>query len=562
MTPDERISDAVSKLTFDTIKNSNTAEDSILSDLTLPTTGANGTAIAWGTSNALYITASGVVNRPEFGNEVVTFSGSVTYTGGTGVTKSFTLTVKGLLSPDYYVATTGNDGNIGSKASPFKTLQKAIDTAFATGSVKNVFVASGTYTIPSTVTLTDSVNLYGGFNTAFTDRNVTMTERDQTSSSYNTIINSNFQEAVFNLGPILNPTVIDGFVINRDDQGQYALHHNNNASTGFKVRNLTIKAAGAVTYVSWYINLKNATNYEISGCKVDCSGLTSSVADTVAIRVESSSGLCYDNYILGPNYSSSVSDFTGIQIYGAKADSHSYILLNTIRFEKSITSTGGVFGIKTGTLNGSNQIVEIYKNTINMDLAALNVQTSTLWNTYISGIYCDANTSANTILSQNTIRVGGTATGSGHVFGIAGKTASAPFTAYNNTIEVNPASCTSATGIRIYDNAGIIKNNMIVVKGTATTKYGILISGTPAVTTNYIYVDETDSGYKTGNFTADGDPFLDGADDLKLTINTPDNGKTGGENLTSLNLQSLLLDKADMTRSDTGSWSIGAYCSP
>jgi hypothetical protein len=62
-----------------------------------------------------------------------------------------------------FVAATGSDDNAGSRAAPFRTIQKAIDAAFALGG--GVYVGAGSYT--GSVAMRDRVSLYGGFDPAW-----------------------------------------------------------------------------------------------------------------------------------------------------------------------------------------------------------------------------------------------------------------------------------------------------------------------------------------------------------------------------------------------------------
>jgi len=61
----------------------------------------------------------------------------------------------------FFVTTTGNNSNAGTRAAPFATLQYAIDTACGGGAGADVYVAGGDYT--GTLTLCDAVSIYGGF---------------------------------------------------------------------------------------------------------------------------------------------------------------------------------------------------------------------------------------------------------------------------------------------------------------------------------------------------------------------------------------------------------------
>jgi hypothetical protein len=59
---------------------------------------------------------------------------------------------------------TGNDGNAGTMAAPFKTIGAGVTAANASGSKKRVLVSKGTYN--QAVTLPNGVSLYGGFDAA------------------------------------------------------------------------------------------------------------------------------------------------------------------------------------------------------------------------------------------------------------------------------------------------------------------------------------------------------------------------------------------------------------
>ena len=77
-------------LTFDVIKDTNTAENSITANLLLPSTGEYGSTISWASSDTSVITNTGAVTR----NETKTVTLTATISSGTVTdTKSFTLTV-------------------------------------------------------------------------------------------------------------------------------------------------------------------------------------------------------------------------------------------------------------------------------------------------------------------------------------------------------------------------------------------------------------------------------------------------------------------------------------
>jgi len=61
----------------------------------------------------------------------------------------------------YYVASGGNDGNAGTRAAPFATVQAAITAADVAGNGGDVYVAGGAY--EQSLTLKARVSVYGGF---------------------------------------------------------------------------------------------------------------------------------------------------------------------------------------------------------------------------------------------------------------------------------------------------------------------------------------------------------------------------------------------------------------
>ena len=76
-------------------------ESSVTGDVTLPTTGASGTAINWSTSDANFVAADGTVVRPSYvqGDQVVTLTATLTK-GSESDTETFNLTVKALPETD------------------------------------------------------------------------------------------------------------------------------------------------------------------------------------------------------------------------------------------------------------------------------------------------------------------------------------------------------------------------------------------------------------------------------------------------------------------------------
>jgi hypothetical protein len=97
---EESVSDAQSveldstALTFETIKNYNIDENTIATNLALPTEGEHDTAITWSSSNTAYISDSGVVTQPTpaEGVQSVTLSATITK-GAETQNKTFVLSV-------------------------------------------------------------------------------------------------------------------------------------------------------------------------------------------------------------------------------------------------------------------------------------------------------------------------------------------------------------------------------------------------------------------------------------------------------------------------------------
>jgi hypothetical protein len=84
-------------LTWDSIKGSNNAANSVTANLNLQSSGVNGTTITWSASPTGWVnTISGDVTRPSHSqrDKTVTLTATISMTGGTDQIKSFTLTIK------------------------------------------------------------------------------------------------------------------------------------------------------------------------------------------------------------------------------------------------------------------------------------------------------------------------------------------------------------------------------------------------------------------------------------------------------------------------------------
>ncbi|MET3194141.1 uncharacterized protein (UPF0254 family) [Bacillus sp. OAE603] len=85
---------AKSSLVWNLIKQNNTEQKSVTSDLNLPTKGTNDTTITWSSSNPLFVKEDGTITRPSFesGDRPVVLTATITK-GTASTTKEFALTV-------------------------------------------------------------------------------------------------------------------------------------------------------------------------------------------------------------------------------------------------------------------------------------------------------------------------------------------------------------------------------------------------------------------------------------------------------------------------------------
>ncbi len=95
LTADEIIVLDTAALSWETIKGANSAENNVMTDLSLPASGENGASITWEASPTGYIDSSdGKVTRPHDEDKIVILTARVNRSGGTEQTKAFTLTIK------------------------------------------------------------------------------------------------------------------------------------------------------------------------------------------------------------------------------------------------------------------------------------------------------------------------------------------------------------------------------------------------------------------------------------------------------------------------------------
>lgn len=94
------ISLALEVLTFDTIKQANTAEDIIVGDLNLSTSGAHTTNIAWTSTDTNIVSTDGSVTHPHANDTNITLTATISK-AGVSRTKTFTLTIKTIPDNDH-----------------------------------------------------------------------------------------------------------------------------------------------------------------------------------------------------------------------------------------------------------------------------------------------------------------------------------------------------------------------------------------------------------------------------------------------------------------------------
>ncbi len=114
----------------------------------------------------------------------------------------------------YYVRTTGNNNNDGkSWATAFATLTHALSQAKA-NSVKNIWIAAGTYKETSTVNMVAGINVYGGFK-AYGNPGKREGERDISNldATYQTILDGNGNKRVVYGSGITKATKWEGLTI-------------------------------------------------------------------------------------------------------------------------------------------------------------------------------------------------------------------------------------------------------------------------------------------------------------------------------------------------------------
>jgi hypothetical protein len=419
-----------------------------------------------------------------------------------------------------YVSTTGSDvTGDGSPGNPYQTIENGITRADSNG-LHAVFVEAGTYNISAEILLLEGISLYGGFRPGdWNDRNVTLVARD-TGSPYRTEIISTAARAIRGDVPISSATVVEGFVI----FGPTAFYNENNSNP--RISNNTIIGTGNVNSFGVY-NLNSSPNIQFN----------------LIIGTDTSASNAYGIYNIGGGSPSITVNY----IYGSYTVSPSAVatgVYNDGGLTTPIIAGNFIYGgpcasISRGVHNrngagpgiGYNRIESgdalqswgVYDEDCGYFLIGNDIRSGygTAISTAIYGI------NSTTKIINNTIRGGGGAT-TDYSFGID-LAANADVTIYNNTIDGGMAD-TVSYGIRIFNAAPLIRNNIIFISGSAPERIGIT-EGVPAgsspteLTNNNIY--SCDYLYRNGT------PALDITDfnDLNLSGNTVEVGDPAEYNI-------------------------------
>ncbi|WP_139491697.1 immunoglobulin-like domain-containing protein [Brevibacillus dissolubilis] len=160
LTDQQAVSLAKAALTDTTIRKDNTGLDNVTSSLNLPTTGINGTAISWASSDTATVSTTGSIKRPLMGQPDATITLTATITRGSySETKTFTVIIKAQTTP-LVVERIDNITSQVEKDTPF-TLPTQLTALMSDGTTQSVAVTwtpgmadtsvAGTYTFEGTV---------------------------------------------------------------------------------------------------------------------------------------------------------------------------------------------------------------------------------------------------------------------------------------------------------------------------------------------------------------------------------------------------------------------------
>jgi len=411
----------------------------------------------------------------------------------------------GSLPPSFpagiYVSTTGSDTTgDGSPGSPYQTIQNGITQAAANG-LHAVFVAAGVY--PEAITLQEGIALFGGYRQGYwTDRAITPAARAE-GSPYHTRIESG--DTVTGTGPITSATEIEGFFI----RGKMAFR--NDAQSNPRIANNTIVGYGPSGSSVGIYNSNSSPTIQFN----IISGGEDAPMDAYGIwNASGASPVIVGNVIYG---STDTSFNSSIGIYNGDSGTNPIIAGNLINGGPSASISRGVHnrngagpGIGYNRIEGGDaqQSWGVYSEVCAFFLVGNDIRAG--YGTVISAAVYAINSPIK--IFNNTIWGGG-GTDTDYSYGID-LASNADASIYNNTIDGGTAD-TGSYGIRIFNAAPLIRNNIIFISGTAPERIGIT-EGNPAGSSPFILTNN--NIFSCDSLYRNDDPAMDIVDYNYLNI--------------------------------------------
>lgn len=490
-------------------------------------------------------------------------SSSASRSGTTTGTTSGTSTGSGSSSSSsattYYVSTSGSDSNLGTAASPYLTISKALGQS----GVTRVNVAGGTYSTSSTLS-TSNASIYGGYSSDFNSRSITSNVTTITSSAAPALyvsgsavvdgftINSTSTSSI---GSAIQPTSGSPTISNNILTGQSGILISGSSFGTLTISDNTITGGSSSTaYGIYFLSFNSGGTLQLTNNTINGSTGTPS----------SSYGLYISSLIAGTSSSRITINVKGGTIDGKSATTNafgiygislSYVDLNIINSAtiKAVSTSGAsttcagiyltgttnstatvtnatILGGSGGTTNNSYGATGLYWSNTSPSTNTLTLTGSTVYGgSSGNGIYAVATTVGNMTATGNTIFAGGNSSSSlskgiadsstgtvlinnNIVYGGNGSEAvginpAGSITAkiYNNTIIAGTRSAQSnVEGILVGGNATPdIQNNIIYVTNVSATKYCIAELATGAdpsvIKNNTLFGCTTNSYFNEGS---------------------------------------------------------------
>ncbi len=412
----------------------------------------------------------------------------------------------GSLPPSFpvgiYVSTTGSDTTgDGSPGSPYQTIQNGITQAAANG-LHAVFVAAGVYS--EQITIQEGIALFGGYRQGYwTDRAITPAARAE-GSPYHTRIESG-DTTVSGATPITSATVIEGFFI----RGKSAVR--NDAQSNPRIANNTIVGNGPS---GSSVGIYNSNSSPTIQFNIISGGEDASMDSYGIWNVTGASPVIVGNDIYGST-DTSINSSTGI--YNSNPGTNPIIAGNVINGGPSDMTSYAIFcidnsspGIGYNTIAGgaAKDSYGVRSEDNSFSLVGNDIRAG--YGTVISiGIYA-INSPIKII--NNTIRGGG-GTDTDYSYGID-LASNSDAHIFNNTIDGGTAD-TGSYGIRIFNAAPLIRNNIIFISGTAPERIGIT-EGNPAGSSPFILTNN--NIFSCDSLYRNDDPAMDIVDYNYLNI--------------------------------------------